>query len=236
MANQAKNDRSSDRRKCVNPPSSGAEAQAQIAELNLLFLTLLEALERSPQECSGTGVCGLEPAELARLLRLDPGRRNALCSAPVALFHLPLTEPGVGDGQDPLPWTPPGTASLLQAFALTALAGAWHIARTQPAWAGLGFGYGSAEIALLQRAPLARLPALASPAAHRVVARFAHHNRFWPVALALAAGCKESELRLAAASAFLLASAERVARERIPNAAAFRLTLETIPGAQPVRC
>jgi len=189
---------------------------ARIAELNLLFIALLEQGGAAAGRVDDAATrLGLTPEQLGGLRRLDVGAKRRLAlSAPVALFSVRFDASAFrarfDDRLDPGGWLGPQPLYAHHAFVITALTAAWHLARSDPEWLPIGFGLEAAESELLRELRFSQLPTLAPGAADSLRARFADRRwLFWPRAMALAAATDADSLRLAAIAALHMASAEQ---------------------------
>lgn len=182
---------------------------AQIAELNRLFLSLLAALETTPEQPADRLSSGLDEQQCAALLALPAECLDTLTNAPVALFYLPLIRPQVGDHAGCEAWLSVRAHHARLAFATAALLVMWHMLRSAPDWAQLGFGLRSRQLQWLNNVPISSLPQLAVPAAEGLRVRFTRRGVFWPRVLLFAAREDCEKLRLAVAASVHLASAQQ---------------------------
>ncbi len=190
-------------------PLAETSPLAQIAELNRLFLSLLAALETTPEQPADRLSLGLDEHQCAALLALSPECLDALTNAPVALFCLPLSRPQPGEHAGCEVWLSVRAHHARLAFATAALSIMWHMLRSAPDWARLGFGLDSRQLQWLNNVPISSLPQLAVPAAEGLRVRFTRQGVFWPRVLLFAAREDCEKLQLAVAASVHLASAQQ---------------------------
>ncbi len=188
---------------------SDPSPMVQFAELNRLFLRIIGPLAQSGDARPAFRRIGLEGAPGRALKALGPCAREQLANAPVALFRLRLEPGGVGDRAAADAWLAVETQDARMAFTVSALLTAWHMLRTAPDWARLGFGLTPRELAWLAELPLSALPALAVPAAEALRLRFLRRGLFWERIADCAASGDREGLRLTLCTAVYLASAEQ---------------------------
>ncbi|MCC5867472.1 MAG: hypothetical protein JJU27_03085 [Gammaproteobacteria bacterium] len=193
----------------MQPPLAETSPLAQITELNRLFLSLLAALETTPEQPADRLSLGLDEQQRAALLALSPQCLDTLTNAPVALFRLPLSRPQPGDHAGCEAWLSVRAHHARLAFATAALSVMWHMLRSAPDWARLGFGLGARQLLWLNNVPISALPQLAVPAAEGLRVRFTRRGVFWPRVLLFAAREDCEQLRLAVAASVHLASAQQ---------------------------
>ncbi|TVQ44294.1 MAG: hypothetical protein EA371_13655 [Gammaproteobacteria bacterium] len=189
---------------------SDPSPMVQLAELNRLFLRIIGPLVQSGAAQPAFHRIGLEGAPYRALRALGPQAREQLASTPVALFRLHLAPGGVGDRVAADAWLAVESQDARLAFTVSALLTAWHMLRSAPDWARLGFGLTPRELVWLAELPLSELPALAVPAAEALRLRFLRRGLFWDrLADCAAAGEDRESLRLTLYTAVYLASAEQ---------------------------
>ncbi len=193
----------------MQPAIDDTSPLSQIAELNRLFLSLLTALETTPEQPADRLSLGLDEQQRAALLALSPGCLDALTNAPVALFSLPLSRPRLGDHAGCEAWLSVRAHHARLAFATAALSVMWHMLRSAPDWARLAFGLNARQLLWLNTVPISALPQLAVPAAEGLRVRFTRRGAFWPRVLLFAAREDGENLRLAVTAAVHLASAQQ---------------------------
>ena len=209
----------------MSATDSALEPTVTVAELNRLFLALVDQPERSDAsgiDAGGRPRFGLHPEDLEGVRALPAHAKARLAAAPVALFTFAVDARAFRAryerSLDPEAWLCPVNLHARHALCLTALFGAWQLARRHPDWLELGFGLAGSEVELLRELPLSRLPELAPGAAATLSARFASGSRFWPLALRVAGHDDPDALRIAALASLHLAGAELTATARAAHA------------------
>jgi hypothetical protein len=163
------------------PPILSRRLLAEIFDLNLAFVRLLQ---QAPGAAPSLPVAGLTGPLPARLRALSSDRLDDLCACPFALFGLRFDDldfwNGVREAQPSYKYAAPDAGhSGRQAFTLLALFYAWHLTAAHPLAARLCLGLPPAAARVFRSLPVSDLLQVAVFSPGLLHAQFDDNPGYW---------------------------------------------------------